>query len=159
MFKPADARSDIYGFGCVFYQLLTGTRPGRDRAPLKSAVLEAIMHRCLADDPAKRFQSAAELKSALQSASANNSRLVKCAVASVVFVVLLIGAAFAWQQRVHAKPKLSDQDRRFRASRATESALKRNEPSHGRVREAVRSGFDVPRKSILESRVSGNRDN
>ena len=108
--KPADARSDIYAFGCVFYELLTGIRPGRERPPLKAPALEAIVRRCLADDPGKRFQSAAELKSTLASASAKNGRWGKYAVASVLFIVLLIGAAFFWQQRVHAKPKLTDQD-------------------------------------------------
>jgi eukaryotic-like serine/threonine-protein kinase len=108
--KPADVRSDIYAFGCVFYELLTAARPGRERTPLKPAVLEAIARKCLGDDPAKRFQSAAELKAALGSASAKNGRWVKSAVVSTVFVILLLGAAFFWQQRAHAKPKLSDQD-------------------------------------------------
>src|ERR1700733_6995182 len=108
--KPADARSDIFAFGCVFYELVTGTRPGRERAPLKQPALESIVRKCLADDPAKRFQSAVELKDALASASEKNGRWGKYAVASVVFIGLLVGAAFFWQQRVHAKQKLTDQD-------------------------------------------------
>jgi tetratricopeptide (TPR) repeat protein len=107
--KPADARTDIYAFGCVFYELLTGARPGRERTPVKPATLEAIVRRCLADDPAKRFQSATELKTAL-GAAARGGRWVKYAVASVVFIGLLLGAALFWQRRVQAKPKLTDQD-------------------------------------------------
>jgi hypothetical protein len=38
------------------------------------------------------------------------------------------------------------------------SALERDKSSESGVREAVLSGFDVTRKSILESRVSGNRE-
>ena len=38
------------------------------------------------------------------------------------------------------------------------SALQGNKASHGRIREAVRSGFDVTRQPVFESRVSRNRD-
>ncbi len=87
--KPADARSDICAFGCVFYEVLTGERPGRERAPVKPAALETIVRKCLADDPAKRFQSAAELKGALTAAA---------------------GAAGLFWRCAQAKPKLTDQD-------------------------------------------------
>jgi hypothetical protein len=38
------------------------------------------------------------------------------------------------------------------------SALEGNKAAESRIREAVLSGFDVTRKPVLKSRVSGNRD-
>ena len=108
--KPADVRSDIYAFGCVFYELLTGSRPGRERTPLKPAALEAIVRKCLADDPAKRFQSAAELKTALERSARGGGHVRWYAIAAGVLILVLGGAALFWQRRAHAKPKLTDQD-------------------------------------------------
>lgn len=106
--KPADARMDIYAFGCVLYELLTGSRPGRERAPLKQTALEDVVRRCLADDPDRRFQSAAELKTALARAAKGRGRVKYLVVAALLLIVA--GAALVWRQREQAKPKLTDRD-------------------------------------------------
>jgi eukaryotic-like serine/threonine-protein kinase len=82
--KPADARSDIFSFGAVLHELLSGHRafPGgstaaiigaivyKDPEPLKAPpALEAIVHKCLSKSPDGRFQSATDLRLALEGAS------------------------------------------------------------------------------------------
>jgi Tol biopolymer transport system component/tRNA A-37 threonylcarbamoyl transferase component Bud32 len=78
--KEADARSDLFSFGCVLYELLTGTRAfdgssaasviaaiiEREPAPMPAATpVDRILKRCLAKDPDQRFQTARDLKAAL----------------------------------------------------------------------------------------------
>jgi len=78
--KEADARSDLFSFGCVLYQTLTGkiAFEGKSSASVMAAILEReptlltttpeldrILRRCLAKDPDQRFQTARDLKAAL----------------------------------------------------------------------------------------------
>ena len=84
-----DHRSDIFSFGCVAYEMLSGKRafPGssssatldailhsepRDLAPLTTAPesVVRIVARCLEKSPEARFQSAGDLVSALAAAAA-----------------------------------------------------------------------------------------
>ncbi len=82
----ADARSDIFAFGLVFYEMITGKRPftGKSQASLIASILkeqppplhdlqpltppglERVLQTCLEKDPDKRWQSAREVKHALE---------------------------------------------------------------------------------------------
>ena len=83
--KPIDARSDIFSFGSVLYEMLCGRRAFsgsskmatlsailyKEPAPIAESVpdlppeLERILTRCLRKEPERRFQSMADLKVAL----------------------------------------------------------------------------------------------
>ena len=121
--EPLDARTDLFSFGLVLYEMATSQRAftGDDAATLQEAILsrvpapptelnpelpaelQGIIQRCLQKDRNLRYQSAAEIRSGLQKVKRRRehpvlSRWKPLAAAAVVIVALLAGG-FYWRSR------------------------------------------------------------
>ena len=99
--KPADHRADIFAFGAMLYEMLTGKRsfqkptsaetmtailneepPGLSQlVPLAPPAMQRVVHRCLEKSPEQRFQSASDLAFALEALS-DSSAITVAAPAS-----------------------------------------------------------------------------
>jgi serine/threonine protein kinase/tetratricopeptide (TPR) repeat protein len=147
--RKLDARSDIFAFGAVLYEMVTGRRafqcenvpltlsailfaepaPLSGISPLIPHEVEMVIRRCLRKDPERRFQSAADLKVALQeikeesdsgkfSSGITNAplprRRMSTALAGAAALVLVVaGAIGIW---LRSDPARNNRDIRARLS-------------------------------------------
>src|SRR5260370_31618815 len=129
--QEADARSDIFSFGLVLYEMLTGKRafegstpasviaailerPAPSIAGVAPAALDHVLKRCLEKDPENRWQSVRDLKAALALAlvpttpvspvptRSSRSTLWMTATAAVTIVVAIAG--WAWWRHPAPEP-------------------------------------------------------
>jgi serine/threonine protein kinase/Tol biopolymer transport system component len=147
--KPLDARSDVFAFGSVLYEMIAGRRAfGGDSkvstlseilsvdppaiSELKKGVppeLERIVRRCLRKHPEQRFQSMADVKIALaeiqdeSTASRQTislrSRARRRWTAVAVVVAVAAAAVWAWLHWLPDRPAQPFHVRRISAETAT----------------------------------------
>lgn len=139
--QPIDARSDLYSLGVVLYECLTGTlpfqspntdvllanvkyeahRPVREQAPETPPWLSDVVDRCLAKDPADRFQDGDALALALHAGLATApTRKARALAPWILGGLLIVALAFGgmgyragWFSRVfdgHHQPPLSPEE-------------------------------------------------
>ena len=88
--KPADYRSDIFSFGAILYEMLSGARAFQapsgietlnailkgDPPALPEIALDRLVRRCLEKSPEQRFQSASDLGFALEALSGTTTTTI-----------------------------------------------------------------------------------
>jgi eukaryotic-like serine/threonine-protein kinase len=117
--RAVDARTDLYNFGLVLYEMLTGKQAyGSPAVWVEPTALDRVLQRCLAQHPEDRWQSAKDLKAALELAAAvpaprrwrlrpRREHWVGAAAGVVVAVLALtVGRSPAEERRGKVEPQM-----------------------------------------------------
>jgi serine/threonine protein kinase len=111
--KPTDARADIFSFGCVLHEMLTGKRAfdGSNTVSVIAAIMERpappigdvapasldwALRRCLAKNPDERWQSASDLRAVLERVAGGESEIPGTAVRPLHKAWMIAAAMFAF---------------------------------------------------------------
>ena len=127
--SKVDARADIYSVGVMLYEVITGVAPsalGKTASETRREVppaLDPIIEKCVESNPAKRYQTAGELRDALREvriavetdsppekpvgapATGDGGRGMRIAIGATIVVVILACAGFGItkaEERRHA---------------------------------------------------------
>ncbi len=108
--EELDHRADLYALGVVFYEMLVGTPPAKGKltiAPSLSGKVsrrwDRIIMRALEEDPARRYQNATEIKTAVESVLAEQKRWIPGWLKAAAVAAAGVGIFFLWPGKDRAK--------------------------------------------------------